>query len=163
MGNKSSKEKKNKKDTTSSPILDKVDDSDKLIKNHEVKISFVGNVGIGKTQYYRATWDYVENNSIQPYSCIRLTYVPNYGTVYTCLWELSEHETFNAVTACLIKKCNIVMLLYAIDNKESFNNLESLWIGNINSLIDLEKQSVILIGYNIHLAMDFYENGKVTG
>merc|ERR1711935_738522 len=97
----------------------------KKYKNNEVKISFLGNVAVGKTCYYLWTKDDIinyKNESTDPSgaNAVKNLEVKGYGKTLAVLWDTAGEETFSAVTATLIKKSHAVMLLYAIDNRDTF-------------------------------------------
>ena len=96
-------------------------------EDNEVRITFLGNILADKTLYYLKT----KENTISfkgwgtgPPGVYAVKYLqtPKYGKILAMLWDTPCEETCFAMTASLIKKSNAVMLLYAIDNRETFDN-----------------------------------------
>lgn len=129
MGCKDSKPNgdKNHRTSINPKNVDNTDRPHKQNKDYEVKISFLGNIAVGKTCYYLQTKDdmiHFKNQSTEPSgaNAVKHLETQKYGKILAVLWDTAGEETFFAVTATLIKKSNAVMLLYAIDNRESFAN-----------------------------------------
>ena len=126
MGCKESKPQNDR----SSIRKDRVDNNNEkpapTYKKNEVKISFLGNQSVGKTCYYLQTkgdFENFKNVTTMPSgdNAVKHVEIDGYGKVLAVLWDTAGQETYFAVTATIIKKSHAVMLLYAIDNRDSFD------------------------------------------
>ena len=79
------------------------------------------------------------------------------------IWDTAGQERFRSMSSQVIKNSDAVILVYAIDNKNSFLAIEQ-WLNKINDLTDLTKKPIIIVGNKSDLDDSLreveYEEGK---
>ena len=60
--------------------------------------------------------------------------------------DTAGQEQYHSLAINIFKKCKGLILVYAINNKVSFENVKNIWINNLNNSIDLSKIPIILVG-----------------
>ena len=78
------------------------------------------------------------------------------------IWDTAGQERFKSMSVGVIKTVDGLVLVYSINKKESFKNLDS-WINQLNNLVDLSVKPVIIVGNKCDLASErdvTYEEGK---
>ena len=97
--------------------------------NENIKIILLGNGGVGKTSI------------INQYTCKDYSFNPNYESTYSpnflekhlvlkgekimvTVWDTAGQEKFNSVSKLFIKNAKIVILIFDITVKKSFDDLE---------------------------------------
>ena len=123
-----------------------------------VKISFLGNISVGKSLYYAVTKDNVDDFIDLPTGpegefCIKYVQLDKYGRVLGILWDCAGNEEYYSITKSIINSTNCVMLLYAIDEIASFINQKNYWIKRIGEVLDFKYDNVMLIGNKVDLAV----------
>ena len=61
------------------------------------------------------------------------------------IWDSSGAERYRSLVLNLLKNMKGIILVYSIDNKNTFNNIKN-WINSINDYIDISKTPIILVG-----------------
>ena len=79
------------------------------------------------------------------------------------IWDTAGQERFRSMAVRLIKAIDGIILVYAVDNKESFSML-NYWLNQIKDNIDASKIPIIIIGNKIDTTNSArviqYEEGK---
>ena len=79
------------------------------------------------------------------------------------IWDTAGQERFKSMSVQVIKTSDAVILVYAINNKNSFAALDT-WLGKLNETTDLSKKPIIIIGNKADLDESqreiSYEEGK---
>ena len=79
------------------------------------------------------------------------------------IWDTAGQERFKSMSIQVIKTSDAVILVYAIDNKDSFNALDT-WIGKLNEILDISKKPIIIIGNKADIEQEkrqvSFEEGK---
>ena len=79
------------------------------------------------------------------------------------IWDTAGQERFKSMSVQVIKTSDAVILVYAIDNKNSFNALDT-WIGKLKEILDISKKPIIIIGNKADIEQDkrqvSFEEGK---
>jgi len=79
------------------------------------------------------------------------------------IWDTAGQERFRSMSVQVIKTSDAIILVYAVNDKNSFNNLD-MWISKLNEVSDLSKKPIIIIGNKCEIAKEereiSYEEGK---
>ena len=106
-------------------------DNDEL---DEIKVILVGEAGTGKTSLINvAIGEKFDPNS---QSTLLSTFVPKKyernGKNYTLnIWDTAGQEKFRAMTKIFTKNSKIVIFVYSINNRESFEIMKTYWVKSI--------------------------------
>ena len=79
------------------------------------------------------------------------------------IYDTAGQEQYHSLALNILKKCKGIILVYAINNEKSFENIKKNWINKIKETVDISKFSVILIGNKIDLKYERiipYEDGS---
>ena len=103
-----------------------------------VKIIMVGSINVGKTSLV-AKYS-IGKSPIKTESTKNASYVNKFKTVNGIkfeikLWDTAGQEKYKSLTKLFIKDAKIAILVYSIDNEESFNDLDA-WLNLIKSMND---------------------------
>ena len=60
--------------------------------------------------------------------------------------DIAGIERFRIMTLKLLKNCKGIILVYSIDNKQSFENIRYKWINDIKDHINISEVPIILVG-----------------
>ena len=79
------------------------------------------------------------------------------------IWDTAGQERFKSMSVQVIKNSDAVILVYAIDNRNSFNALDQ-WLNKLNDTIDISKKPIMIIGNKSDIENEkrvvTYEEGK---
>ena len=78
------------------------------------------------------------------------------------IWDTAGQERFKSLSVQVIKDCDAVMLVYAVDDKKSFLDLNN-WLTRISNISDLSKKPIIIVGNKADITDKRevkYEEGK---
>jgi small GTP-binding protein len=103
----------------------------------------------------------------------QLTTVGKESYVYQCtlhgydlkmkIWDTAGQERFKSMSLQVIKTSDAVVLVYAVNDKNSFNELDS-WLEKLNETADISKKPIIIIGNKADIneseRVITYEEGK---
>ena len=101
-----------------------------------IKVILLGESGVGKTNIILR---YVNDVfMVKSLSTIGSTYIEkdlkrNNDIYKLHIWDTSGQERYHSVTKLFVKKSDIVLLVYSIENIQSFNNLD-YWYKEVNNL-----------------------------
>ena len=103
-----------------------------------VKIIMVGSINVGKTSLVAKYA--IGKTPIKTESTKNASYVNKYKKVNGIkfeikLWDTAGQEKYKSLTKLFIKDSKIAILVYSIDNEESFNDLND-WLNLIKSMND---------------------------
>ena len=107
------------------------EDNDEL---DEIKVILVGESGTGKTSLINVAIGEKFDPSSQ--STLLSTFVPKKyernGKNYTLnIWDTAGQEKFRAMTKIFTKNSKIVIFVYSINNRESFEIMKTYWVKSI--------------------------------
>jgi len=110
------------------------------MSEEEIKVILIGESGTGKTSLINATMglkfkESVESTTTNSFSSKTVT-IDNKDYVLN-LWDTIGQEKFRALTKIFIKDSKIVILVYDITRKESFNEL-NFWLKMIQDILGEE-------------------------
>ena len=78
------------------------------------------------------------------------------------IWDTAGQERFKSMSVQVIKNSDAVILVYAIDDRNSFNALDQ-WLIKLNDTIDISKKPIMIIGNKsdeLEKRQVTYEEGK---
>ncbi len=128
-------------------------------KNIDLKVILVGESGVGKTNLINTTlgneFDSHNNPTVtRAYSRKELK-IDN--KIYDVdLWDTAGQESYRGITKMFINKSNIVIFVYDITNKKSFEELQKYWLNTV-----IEKLGDNFIGGVVGNKTDLNDNQKV--
>jgi len=122
----------------------------------DIKIIFLGESGTGKTSIIKAYTDFEFNlneAATLSSSFIKKTYTKNKKSFNICLWDTSGSEKFRSLTSNFYRGSDIVVFVYSINSRSSFEEIKNYWV---NSVIDKIGNNTIfgLVGAKANLYAD---------
>jgi small GTP-binding protein len=127
--------------------------------NNEIKVILLGESGVGKTNLINVTignsFDPNTNSTLLYNSNIQ-EYIYNNKKYKYNIWDTAGQEAYRAVNKLFIKDSKIVIIVFAIDKKETFNEIH-YWINSIKEILEEGKYILALVGNKI----DLYEKQEV--
>ena len=79
------------------------------------------------------------------------------------IWDTAGQERFKSMSVQVIKNSDAVILVYAIDDRDTFNALDQ-WLNKLNDTVDISKKPIIILGNKSDVESDkrevTYEEGK---
>ena len=140
-----------------------MDKNNKEQKNEEInemiKLIIIGSVSVGKTSLlirYATGKFQSSTKSTSTASYISKIKTVNNKSYELRLWDTAGQEKYRSLTKIFIKDAKIAILVYAIDDENSFKDLD-MWL---NIVKDINNENIIL-GVAANKA-DLYANAKVT-
>ena len=116
-------------------------------KSKEVKIILLGDVGVGKTsiisRYYKNEFN-INNLSTGSASYISKKVTKNNISYKLNIWDTSGQERYRSVTKLFVQGANIVILVYAIDIKETFDII-NYWHKIVIDIVEGEENIILAI------------------
>ena len=122
-------------------------------EERHVKIILLGESGVGKTSIINR---YINNE-------FSLDTTSTYGSAFTTkiilkdnvkyyvnVWDTSGQERYHSITSLFIKGSNIVILVYSIDSKSSFDGLD-LWYNLLKEKLEEDKYILAIVGSKMDL------------
>ncbi len=104
----------------------------------ELKVTFVGDAGVGKTsiidQLINHKFSQEVPSTIGGGNFIKLLTVEN-KKCQLSIWDTAGQERFRSLSKIYLKNSNIVIYVYDITKKESFENISKNWIPIIHELL----------------------------
>ena len=128
-------------------------------KNIDLKAILVGESGIGKTNLINTSLgkEFDPNiNTTVTNSYSRKKFEINDKIYDVDLWDTAGQESYRGITKMFINKSHIVIFVYDITNKKSFDELKKYWINTV-----IETLGNNFIGGVVGNKTDLNENQKV--
>ena len=119
-----------------------------MAEGNGIKIILLGESGVGKTNLINISLDKnFEHNTSSTINSSYLEGILDYNnkTYSYTLWDTAGQEIYRALNKIFIKGAKIVLLVYAINNKNSFDQIE-YWINSAQEILGEEKYIMALIG-----------------
>ena len=136
--------------------MDNIDQQNNIIP---VKLIIIGSVSVGKTtlltRYATGTFQSISKSTSNA-SFISKIKVVNNQEYEIKLWDTAGQEKYRSLTKIFIKDAKIALLVYAIDDLNSFNDL-NMWL---NIVKEINSDNIIL-GIAANKA-DLYKNTQVS-
>ena len=114
---------------------------EKVVKNHQVKIAFIGDSGVGKTCIIKR---FIENvftdrtqTNVGEYT-EKIVNVKN-NTIKLNIWDTAGQEKFRSCGKLFYKDAYIICLVYDITCKITFENLKNIWYEDLKQYGELYK------------------------
>ena len=127
----------------------------------EIKLAFIGQSTVGKTslitQYTKKTFADTYLSTIGADQIIKELKLDNGLNVKLNIWDTAGQERFRSVNAIFLKGAQIVIMVYDITKRDTFEEIKNYWYNNIKNIIG--KDTIIGIAGN---KSDLYENEQVT-
>ena len=60
-------------------------------------------------------------------------------------------EQYHSLSLNILKRCKGIILVYSIDDKQSFENVKNIWINDIKDYLNISNIPIILVGNKIDL------------
>ena len=103
----------------------------------EIKVILLGESGVGKTNLINVSVgeDFQEKEtSTCAASFVTKQFIRQNTRYILNIWDTAGQEIFRAMTKLFIKNSKIVIFVYAIDNRKSFNNLD-FWMSTTKNIL----------------------------
>ena len=127
---------------------------------NNIKIILLGESGVGKTNLINVSLDReFEENSASTNYCSYLEGILDYNNKkYSyALWDTAGQEIYRSLNRIFIKESKIILFVYSINNKDSFNEME-YWINSAEEILGEDKYIRALVGNK----SDWYEEQIVS-
>ena len=127
---------------------------------HSVKVTLLGNAGVGKTCIISRFLinDFKEStNSTRGADYSQKSITINNQTINLDIWDTAGQENYRSLGRHFYKDSLIVLLVYDITNRESFDDLKTLWYNDLKRYG--EQYSVLAI---VGSKCDLFENEAVS-
>ena len=126
----------------------------------ELKVILLGDVGVGKTNIISRYLSGEFNPSLNP--TVGSSYgekrIKKEGITYLLkVWDTVGQEKYNSITKLFVQGSHIIILVYSIDNLQSFQKLD-FWHNFIKNTLKDDTYILAVIGNK----RDLYENELVT-
>ena len=117
----------------------------------EIKVILVGEPGTGKTCLIKVATGGKFSENME--STIESTYttkkiVKNNKEYFLNLWDTAGQEKYHSVTRLFLKKSEIVIFVYAINEKQTFEGIKSYWVTAIKESVGDEPILGIVVNKN---------------
>ena len=127
-------------------------------KDDTIKIILLGASGVGKTNLINVFLglefnEYTESNSASSFEQ-SINYKDKTYIYY--IWDTAGQEKYRAVNKIFVRGAKIVLIVYAIDNRNSFNEVD-YWINMVKESLPDGKYIMALVANKI----DLYEKQVV--
>ena len=105
-------------------------------QENKVKLILVGQPRTGKTAIYNRlltnTYDAESKTTISPKNQTKVVSLRT-GDIEIEVWDTAGQEIFRTLNKIYYKKAVFVLLVYSIDDEQSFEELEKYWINEIKT------------------------------
>ena len=117
-------------------MSEKNNENNKKNETNEIKVILLGDTGVGKTSIIlRYSTNKFDENGLSTigsnFTKKTVKSEEDKNEYILNIWDTSGQEKYRAVTKLFVQDSNIVILVYSIDNKESFNILD-FWYKQVN-------------------------------
>ena len=124
------------------------------IQEKDVKVIILGETGVGKTSIINRfiNDEFNPDNDIETLgSTFFRKSIKRQNTVYKLqIWDSIGQEKYHSITRLFIKGSNIVLLVYSIDSRESFEELNH-WLNTLKDILDKNKYILGIVASNSDL------------
>ena len=124
-----------------------------------IKVVLIGDSGVGKTSIIsRFTKDTFNNEEMSSSSAqfTSKTIQINDQSIKFDIWDTAGQEKFRALAKIFYKDAQVIILVYEIINKESFDSIKNYWYK------ESSENSTADIFFVVGNKSDLYENEQVT-
>ena len=128
--------------------------------NPEIKIILLGESGVGKTNliYAFLNYGFQENPgcTLASFSFEAEYNYKNKSYTYT-IWDTAGQEQYRSINKILIRDSKIILIVYSIDNRKSFNEVD-FWIKYVKENLKDDKYKIALVANK----NDLYEDDQMV-
>ena len=108
------------------------------------KVVFLGESNVGKTNIIRS---YTEKNINEPFKSGSAKYsqkkIVNFKnsnkSICFDIWDIPGNENFRSLAFKFYQNADVLVLVFDITNKKSFNELKNFWVNDIRENENLDK------------------------
>ena len=130
--------------------------SSKEKETKEIKVILLGDSGVGKSsiinRYINNEFNEHSESTLGSNFCVQEIIKEN--IMYRLnIWDTSGQERYHSITNLFLKGSNIIILVYAIDSRSSFEGLE-YWYKTINEYLSGENHILAIVGNKSDLLDD---------
>ena len=103
-----------------------------------IKVILLGESGVGKTSLINAAIGMDFDSKFTPTissSYVIKKFIKNNKKYNLNIWDTAGQEIYKSCTKLFIKNTKIVIFVYSIDNKESFESLKSYWVATTKEIL----------------------------
>ena len=119
--------------------------------NNRVKIVFVGDTGVGKTQIISRINNDPFNGNYDGIDFRSKEIIFRGHTIKMQIWDTAGQEKFKCLIPNYVRNSSIVFLIYDVSVKKTFENIPN-WISLIKSIKDNEDPTLVLCGNKIDIS-----------
>ena len=119
-----------------------------MSNGNSIKVILLGESGVGKTNLINVALDKgFDQNSISSVHSSFLQGILDYNDKQYSyvLWDTAGQEIYRSLNKIFIKGSKIIIFVYSIENKESFNQLE-FWINHAKETLGEGKYIMAILG-----------------
>ena len=130
------------------------------VSDDDIKIILLGETGVGKTNliniYFNQEFNENPDSTIASY-CLQ-DHIKHVNKIYTyTMWDTAGQEKYRAITNQFIRDAKIILLVYAIDNRKSFQGID-VWMNFVKENKGDDKYIIGLVANK----SDLFETQEVT-
>ena len=126
----------------------------------DIKITLLGETGVGKTNLINAICDLefqTNSGGTSGSYCMESEYKYKNNSYIYSIWDTAGQERYRSVNKFIIRGSKIILIVYSIDNKKSFNEV-NYWINYVKENVGDDKYIMALVANKSDL--DEYEKVK---
>lgn len=134
-------------------------------KTYNIKITFLGEAGVGKTNliniYLDKNFNPNEMTTFDPNQSFKTLKIGN-TKLNINLWDSIGQEKYRSITKSFIKGSNIIIFVYDVTRRVTFLEL-NFWISAVNEELNTDEVIFGVVGNKIDLYEENYEVDKKEG
>ena len=109
----------------------------------QVKAVLIGESGTGKTSIINRLKTNEFNSNQESTMCSsmfrKIINIPDFGSLMIEIWDTAGQEKYRSINKLFYKDANIVIFVYDITNKKSFEEIKNYWFEQVKENCDLNK------------------------
>ena len=151
-------------------LCDPLDDISKIIvtaddtkSEHNIKMVVIGESGVGKTSIVQRAKNKSDNNykSTVYFEHSWKNYLINDTVIRIMIWDTCGQELYHSIVKHFYKECLIAMIVFAIDDINSFEKCEN-WLKELKENAGDDDIVIALIGNKTDLEKDRLINKEIV-
>ena len=132
------------------------------IMNERYRVILIGELGVGKSsilnQFINGNFNPNYRTCISSQFFTKTIYLPENKNVTIDLWDTTEQEKYHSLPTIYYKNANVVILVYDITKKYTFDEAKNYWYEQIKQNYEDNNIIIILVANK----NDLYEDQKVS-
>ena len=128
--------------------------------DNSLKVVLLGEAGVGKTNLIRVSigkeFEHNAASTLASTYCVSKVQIGNKSYKYY-LWDTAGQESYRSLNKLFIKDSKIVLIVFAINSRESFSQVD-FWYNSVKEQLGNDKYFIGLIGNK----SDLYEEENVV-